>query len=263
MHCFLQHNLITVDIIPLRWQFWRLSQMPLILAFSLLLLLDISAAFDTVDHGIFLNRLEKSFGVHRAALGWVRSYFTVENKKYCQLVALTQLLRASQLAFHRAHSLGQYSFLCMWQIQSNLSSSMASLDTNMLMISKYMVIPNQRKLHALFIKLLSASVRLLLGHLLTVSISTQVKQMQYHFSTYSKRHLIPTIPLHLNWSWCCSIREGSKSWGLFGLGLTMDEHAKNGVCRLICNTSCSQRSKAIHPAQHLHYTGSAIHSDKT
>ena len=42
----------------------------------LLLLLDMSAAFDTVDHGILINRFEKSFGVHQAALGWVRSYLT-------------------------------------------------------------------------------------------------------------------------------------------------------------------------------------------
>ena len=43
---------------------------------SLLILLDMSAAFDTEDRGILLNRLEKSFGVHhlQAALGWVRSY---------------------------------------------------------------------------------------------------------------------------------------------------------------------------------------------
>ena len=35
----------------------------------------------TMDHGILLNRLEKSFGVHQAALGWVRSYLTGRKQK--------------------------------------------------------------------------------------------------------------------------------------------------------------------------------------
>ena len=45
----------------------------------LLLLLDLSAAFDTVDHSILLNRLEKRFGITGSALKWVLSYF--ENRR--------------------------------------------------------------------------------------------------------------------------------------------------------------------------------------
>jgi len=41
---------------------------------ALLSLLDMSAAFDTVDHDIFIQRLSRSFGIKDRALSWLESY---------------------------------------------------------------------------------------------------------------------------------------------------------------------------------------------
>ena len=41
---------------------------------TLLVLLDLSVAFDTVDHEVLLNRLNTSFGVRGSALQWFSSY---------------------------------------------------------------------------------------------------------------------------------------------------------------------------------------------
>ena len=43
---------------------------------TLLSLLDLSAAFDCVDHGILLQRLEVVFDLAGTALGWIRSFLT-------------------------------------------------------------------------------------------------------------------------------------------------------------------------------------------
>ena len=49
---------------------------------TLLVLLDLSAAFDTVDHDIFCQRLQSSFGFDEPGLNWLRCYL---NGLECQI----------------------------------------------------------------------------------------------------------------------------------------------------------------------------------
>ena len=64
-----------------------------------------------------------------------------------------------------------------------------------------MVIPNQRKLHALFVRLLRVRVsfRAIVAWAPSNRLHLNSSKIDViWFNTDSKRHLIPTIPLHLN-----------------------------------------------------------------
>lgn len=43
---------------------------------TLLVFLDLSSAFDTVDHDILINRIQTSFGITDTALLWLKSYLS-------------------------------------------------------------------------------------------------------------------------------------------------------------------------------------------
>ena len=63
---------------------------------SLLALLDVSAAFDTVDHSILLDRLSISFGLTGSALDWMRSFIVgrTQTVHYCGSVSRCAVVRS-------------------------------------------------------------------------------------------------------------------------------------------------------------------------
>ena len=81
MVCFQNSNPVSADIIPQRQPYSEFSPTSTLHAIdlgqvSLLALLDVSAAFDTVDHGILLERLSTSYGLSCMAYAWLESYIT-------------------------------------------------------------------------------------------------------------------------------------------------------------------------------------------
>jgi hypothetical protein len=55
-----------------------------------LVLLDLSAAFDTVDHEILLQRMSTSFGIQDTAIRWFRSYL-INRKQFVRLADTSSL----------------------------------------------------------------------------------------------------------------------------------------------------------------------------
>ena len=59
----------------------------------ILLLLDLSAAFDTVDHSTLLSRLSTSFGIKGTVLAWFQSYLT-SRQQYVRVAECKSSLRS-------------------------------------------------------------------------------------------------------------------------------------------------------------------------
>ena len=68
---------------------------------SFLVLLDLSAAFDTIDHDNLFYILEKYVGIGGSALRLIRSYLVVVHKEF-KLMVLCLILLVCCVGCHRA-----------------------------------------------------------------------------------------------------------------------------------------------------------------
>jgi len=49
-------------------------------SFTALVSLDISAAYDTIDHSVLSSRLQSDFSIDEKALAWIQSYLSNRHK---------------------------------------------------------------------------------------------------------------------------------------------------------------------------------------
>ena len=95
-----------------------------------LCLLDLTAAFDTVDHELLFVRLERQFGLRGTALMWFRHICPVGHTESCTPVVPRPLCTSSARS-HKAQSLAQYCSCCTWLTLRTLLTDRVSLFTRL------------------------------------------------------------------------------------------------------------------------------------
>ena len=101
-----------------------------------LVLLDLTAAFDTVDHEILIARLEQWVGIIGTALEWFRSYLS--HRTFCVSLGDCPPLLPSHMGYHRALCLALFYFPSIFSTLVRFSGKTAFLFIAMRMTPRFM-----------------------------------------------------------------------------------------------------------------------------
>ena len=80
---------------------------------TLLVLLDLSSAFDTVEHEILLDRLRSTVGLRGKVLSWFENYFEAGRRR-CRLTGLSQSHLIWCVESPKGHAWARFSLPSMW-----------------------------------------------------------------------------------------------------------------------------------------------------
>ena len=105
---------------------------------SLLILLDLSATFDTIDYDILFHRLEHVFGIQNFALSFLRSYFA-ERKQMVSISCYSSIIPLSFMAYLKAQFSVQFCFYFTQNHSHRLLIDTQFPTVNLPMIASYMI----------------------------------------------------------------------------------------------------------------------------
>ena len=93
----------------------------------ILVMLDLSSAFDTIEHDVLLTRLEHTFGISvritDKALAWLRSYLSERHQNVVVDSTICRRTMFCNAASHKGQCLLQYYTACMQDLSAILSTT--------------------------------------------------------------------------------------------------------------------------------------------
>ena len=92
---------------------------------TIIIALDMSAAFDTIDHDVIIQRLQHTFEIHEIALHWIRSYLT-DRRSYVRWGSGKSITSPTDVDVSQGSSLGPLLFSLYVAPLANVTNSFGS-----------------------------------------------------------------------------------------------------------------------------------------